>query len=75
MARPTNYNRILNFLHSCDEPVIAKTVSIYCGITPRQAGSFLKILVSKGKVSVRRPLRHQGERFPALYWYKEGLNE
>ena len=71
MTRPNHYTRILNYLHSCDEPVIARTIALHCKVTPRQAGSLLRILISKNKVSVQRPLRHQGERFPSLYWYKE----
>ena len=71
MTRPNQYTRILNYLHTVDEPVISRTISIHCSITPRQAGALLRILVAQGQVSVRRPHRHLGERFPSLYWLKE----
>jgi len=73
--RPSNKTRIINLLHSIDEPLIASDISHHLGLTSRQTASILKVLISQGHVSVRKPQRHLGQRFPNIYWFRSDRHD
>jgi hypothetical protein len=60
--------RILNYLHSIDEPMTACDISFNLNLPKRKTTSLLTILARQGQINVRKPLKHLGERFPSIYW-------
>ena len=62
--------RILNYLHSIDQPQTGHDIAFNLNLSKRKIISQLNILVRQNSVSVKRPLRHLGENFPSIYWYK-----
>lgn len=60
--------RILNYLHSIDEPMTACDISFNLNLPKRKTASLLTILARQGQINVRKPLKHLGERFPSIYW-------
>ena len=62
--------RVLNYLHALDEPQTAHDISYNLNLSKRKVIGQLRILVNKNLVSSKQPLKHLGERFPSIYWFK-----
>jgi hypothetical protein len=62
--------RVLNYLHSLDEPQTAHDISFNLNLSKRKVVGQLRILVNQKKIVSKQPLKHLGERFPSIYWFK-----
>ena len=60
--------RILNYLHSLDEPQTSCDIAYNLNLPKRKTTSLLTILSRQGLINSRKPLKHLGERFPSIYW-------
>lgn len=63
-------NRIINYLHSIDEPKTAHDISYNLNLSKNKCVGQLRILVNQKFISSKSPLKHLGERFATIYWYK-----
>ena len=70
MTRPCKRTRIVNLLHMSDEPLLAVDIGCKLNFTTHETSQLLKILVSKGSISIQRPCLHLNQRFSSLYWFK-----
>lgn len=62
--------RILNYLHTIDEPQTAHTISINLNLAKRKTVAQLNILARQNHIKIKQPHKHLGETFPSLYWVK-----
>lgn len=63
-------NRIINYLHSIDEPKTAHDIAYNLNLTKNKCVGQLRILVNQKHISSKSPLKHLGERFATIYWFK-----
>ena len=75
MSRPCKRTRIVNLLHMSDEPLLAVDIGVKLNFTTHETSQLLKVLVSDGSISVRKPCHHLGERFSSLYWFRVGVSD
>jgi len=62
--------RILNYLHSIDEPQTSHDISFNLNLPKKKVTALLTILSRQNYINYKNPQKHLGERYPTIYWRK-----